>query len=184
MVEEQTGTVDSREQPLLQPFTICKSRKGPVHRLGRLTTPSLTVCRWDQVRPFADDPDSTTTASSGMRIIYHAAVARPRLLRWIASADALLNTSISEGTCNSMLEAMALRTLVIARQNAGNAELLLSGAYGFLFSTESELELLIRAAFASHESWHAVVEAAHEHVQAQRSLGQERRVWANILGVN
>ena len=52
----------------------------------------------------------------------------------------VLNTSTSEGMCNSLLEAMLVNTPVLARANPGNAALLGRGdTIGLLFETADEL---------------------------------------------
>ena len=57
----------------------------------------------------------------------------------LASADALLNTSDSEGESRAVLEAMALGTPVIARRNPGNSALIQDGLTGLLFDRADEI---------------------------------------------
>lgn len=52
--------------------------------------------------------------------------------RYIEAADALVLPSSYEGLSHTLLEAMALGTLVIASRAGGNAELVEDGAHGFL----------------------------------------------------
>merc|ERR1711959_708815 len=71
--------------------------------------------------------------------MYCGALPRTELHAAMLAADAVLNTSISEGMCNSLLEAMLLGTPVIARNNLGNAALISDGVTGLLFDTPAEL---------------------------------------------
>lgn len=66
---------------------------------------------------------------------YLGGLPRPDLLAALRDADAVVNTSVSEGMCGVLLEAMALGTPVFARANAGNAALLEDGVDGVLFET-------------------------------------------------
>ena len=52
------------------------------------------------------------------------AVPRATMVRWMAQAAAVLNTSVSEGQSGAILEAAALGTPVLARDNPGNRALL------------------------------------------------------------
>ncbi|PSL51317.1 glycosyl transferase family 1 [Salsuginibacillus halophilus] len=55
-------------------------------------------------------------------------------------ADAVLNTSTSEGQPMALLEAMALGKLLFARRNAGNESVINDGVNGFLFHHPLEFE--------------------------------------------
>ncbi|CAF2962266.1 unnamed protein product, partial [Rotaria sp. Silwood2] len=54
------------------------------------------------------------------------------------TAFAYLNTSINEGMCLAILEAMALRLPVIARRNTGNISIVTHGKTGLLFETPEQ----------------------------------------------
>ena len=49
-----------------------------------------------------------------------------------------MNTSISEGTCSSILEAFSYNIPVLVRDNKGNTELVQDGENGFTFNTPEE----------------------------------------------
>lgn len=62
----------------------------------------------------------------------------------LASADALLNTSDSEGESRAILEAMALGTPVVARRIPGNAALIEDGVTGLLFDGAGDIESCLK----------------------------------------
>lgn len=57
-------------------------------------------------------------------VAYHPAVERDVLLAAMVESRALLNSSTSEGMCNSLLEGMACGTPVVARAVPGNLEVI------------------------------------------------------------
>ena len=66
------------------------------------------------------------------------AVPPATLLLWLSQADLCLNTSVSEGQSNVLMEAMALGTPCVVRDNPGNASLIRHGQTGFRFATPAE----------------------------------------------
>ncbi len=47
----------------------------------------------------------------------------------------LLNTSINEGLCGSIVEAFFMKVPVLVRNNFSNIEITNNGKYGYLFET-------------------------------------------------
>lgn len=84
-------------------------------------------------------------ASPAAGIYCHASVPRDVLLAWFSHADAVLNTSRTEGQSNTMLEAMSVGTPVIARNVDGNASIILNGGNGLLFDTAEGAVALVAA---------------------------------------
>ena len=84
---------------------------------------------------------STVEAALGASpaVAYCGALPREKLHLAMRAASCVLNTSSSEGMCNSILEAMKIGTPVLARANAGNAALVEDGTTGLLFRTPDEL---------------------------------------------
>ena len=70
---------------------------------------------------------------------YCGALPRQELHCAMRAARAVLNTSVSEGMCNSLLESMLIGTPVLARRNCGNEALLSDGRTALLFSTPSQM---------------------------------------------
>ncbi|RYG42742.1 glycosyltransferase [archaeon] len=92
--------------------------------------------------PLADPTDAAAwdadAPAATSRIVYCDPVPHGELLQWTRHATAVLNTSVSEGQSNALLEAMALGTLVIARDNAGNSAIVKDGHTGLLFNKPEE----------------------------------------------
>ena len=89
-------------------------------------------------------------------------------------ARVVLNTSTSEGMCNSLLEAMLVGTPVLARANPGNAALLGRGdAIGLLFETEDELVQRAEALLADAALGARLAQAAAAHIARHHSVQAE-----------
>ncbi|MDW7672942.1 MAG: glycosyltransferase [Bacillota bacterium] len=56
----------------------------------------------------------------------------------LAAADVVINTSLTEGMPNTILEAMSLGIPALARDIAGNRAIVVNGENGFLFKTNEE----------------------------------------------
>ena len=65
-------------------------------------------------------------------------------LRTLSRADVALNTSITEGESRTILEALALGVPVVARDNAGNQQLLAGAEEGQLFRSAEELAAILQ----------------------------------------
>ena len=84
------------------------------------------------------DPDVScrvkkACAESEGAMTYMAPLHHNLLLSTIRQADVLLNSSKSEGMASTIVEAMALHTLVIARRNEGNSAVITHEVNGLLF---------------------------------------------------
>ena len=89
-------------------------------------------------------------------------------------ARLVLNTSTSEGMCNSLLEAMLVGTPVLARANPGNAALLgHDGTMGLLFETADELVQRAEVLLADTALGARLAQAAAEHVTQHHSAQAE-----------
>ena len=89
-------------------------------------------------------------------------------------ARVVLNTSTSEGMCNSLLEAMLVGTPVLARANPGNAALLgHADAIGLLFETEDELVQRAEALLADAALGARLAQAAAAHIARHHSVQAE-----------
>ena len=113
-------------------------------------------------------------------VSYVGAMPRDRLHASMREASIVLNTSVSEGMCNSLLEAMLLGTPVLARSNDGNAALLEHSATGMLFATADEMvthgqRLLSDAPFA-----HTLATSARDAVAAKHGEGAEAAAYARV----
>ncbi|MEC8513198.1 MAG: glycosyltransferase [Planctomycetota bacterium] len=80
----------------------------------------------------------------GMRnVVLQDALSHDAALRTLSQADAALNTSVTEGESRTILEALALGVPVVARDNAGNQQLLAGAEEGRLFRSAEELAAIL-----------------------------------------
>ena len=96
-------------------------------------------------------------------------------------ATAVLNTSTSEGMCNSLLEAMLVGTPVVARANGGNAALVAHGATGLLFESAAEAVAQARRLLDEPGLAAQLVRAAGEHVRRAHSTDAETEGYRKAL---
>lgn len=71
-------------------------------------------------------------------LFYHPPVSRDHLLQYIQQCNVFLNSSISEGESNAILEAMYCKVPVVARKNKGNQSIIEHNRSGYLYSTPDE----------------------------------------------
>ncbi len=101
-----------------------------------------------------------------------------------AAADAVLNSSLSEGMSNALLEAMAMGVPVLARAIEGNRALVRRNRTGLLFSSEGEFlrqaerlltdtrlrRRLTAGAFAQVRRRHSAAGEVRAHLRLYRKL--------------
>jgi glycosyltransferase involved in cell wall biosynthesis len=124
-------------------------------------------------------------------VIYHPPVSHDKLLAAMNESNVLLNTSLSEGMANVLLEAMALGTPVLARRNEGNCALVgQQEERGGLFATAQECIDAIGWHCCSeddekrdeyHNTIAARVQAAAKYIQATHSCEVEAARYAQIV---
>jgi len=78
---------------------------------------------------------ASSGALSNNPLYYIDTVSHATILAMVQEADIVTNSSKSEGMANALLEAMALETVVIARDIPGNRAILRHGENGLLFTT-------------------------------------------------
>lgn len=115
-------------------------------------------------------------------VTFLPALPRPQMLAAIAEADVVLNTSLSEGMCGVILEAMELGTPVVARRNAGNESLVVHGHTGLLYDSPDELVHWVRALLSSPPLRRRIVRTAREVVRDRHGMARERNAYLEIVG--
>jgi glycosyltransferase involved in cell wall biosynthesis len=147
-------------------FVLERFRDGLDKRIGAklvVVGPALDAALWSKL-------NEVSTASPNVKII--GPLPRNQLLDAMRQSDFVLNTSVSEGQSNTVLEAMALGTLVIVRDNPGNRALVSHGENGLVFTSPSEFEdLAIRA--WEDQSWRQRM-AAQAKLRVARFTSLER----------
>lgn len=105
-----------------------------------------------------------------------------------AAADVVINSSISEGMSNSLLEAMAAGVPVLARANDGNCALITPNRTGLLFSSQREFireagRLLRDTALRQRLARQARRHARHRH-SAAAEVRAYLRLYRRLLRTN
>jgi glycosyltransferase involved in cell wall biosynthesis len=113
-------------------------------------------------------------------IHYVSALSRPELLAAMAEADVVLNSSLSEGMCGTVLEAMALGTPVVARRNAGNESVVVHGHTGLLYDSLNELVHWVSAMARSSELRARIARTAKARIETHHSPSHEREAYLEI----
>ncbi len=111
---------------------------------------------------------------------YVSALSRTDLLAAMREADVVLNTSISEGMCGTVLEAMALGTPVVVRRNAGNESLVAHGHTGLLYDAPGELVHWIASLSRSHDLRHRLAETARHAIETHHTVARERDAYLGV----
>jgi colanic acid/amylovoran biosynthesis glycosyltransferase len=99
-----------------------------------------------------------------------------RVLKKIQEADILLQSSYSEGIANTVLEAMALGTLVISADTGGMDEVICSGENGFLFKVHdlnSLVNCISNAINMSNVQYEEIIKAAFEKISSRHRLSKQ-----------
>jgi len=113
---------------------------------------------------------------------YHEPLPYAQILRAIMEADVLINSSKSEGMSGAILEAMALGTLVIAKNIEGNRKLIQNNKTGLLFDTPEEFETQFRRVFQGEIALKAKLETqAKIYVTDAHGIAKEKEAYAKLL---
>eukprot|EP01027_Heterolobosea_sp_BB2_P007458 GEZU01011099.1.p1 GENE.GEZU01011099.1~~GEZU01011099.1.p1 ORF type:complete len:493 (-),score=83.88 GEZU01011099.1:536-2014(-) len=116
-------------------------------------------------------------------LIYHPPMSQHELFAAMRQANAVLNTSVSEGMSTCILEAMALGVPVITRNIEGNAAIVQHDKTGMLFSSPDEF-LTIAKQLLSPEGAskrQALALEAQRYVSARHSMDAERNAYMKVI---
>ena len=116
------------------------------------------------------------------RVLYHPPISRGALLSLMTQAAVVVNTSISEGMCGALMEAMTMGTVVIARANSGNLALIEHGRTGLVFDTAPEFVDLLGRVLASDALRTDLSKAAQEHMRQFHDCGTEAKAYNELCG--
>ena len=137
------------------------------------------VCTQHSVKP----PDITVNISvlHNTGVTHIPPISHFDLLCAIAESDVLCNSSLNEGMCNSILEAMAVGTPVVARENIGNASLVCHGENGFLFDTPATFEKCCMDVVESSERKAAIRRGGLQTVEKNHSEAAEIAAYMSLV---
>jgi glycosyltransferase involved in cell wall biosynthesis len=114
-------------------------------------------------------------------VYYQRPVDRRVLLHWMQQSFIVTNSSKSEGQSNALSEAMLMKTIVVARDNSGNKDLIENQVDGFLFHSANEWEGICESLI--HDDGEEKKQRMIEHAYAKiRSFEVfEYEAWKAIL---
>ncbi|MGJ9382169.1 glycosyltransferase [Salipaludibacillus sp. CF4.18] len=112
---------------------------------------------------------------------YHSTVSFDEMGNVYAEADVVINTSKEEGQSTALCEAMALGIPVIARNNAGNRELIKHGKTGYIYQYPSEFPELINRIRKNPLETKRMTERAQAYFQHERTVEQETTDYLSIF---
>ena len=119
------------------------------------------------------------------RAAYRPAVAPREMPGLYAAADAVVNSSISEGMSNALLEAMAAGVPVLARANAGNRAVVAHGRTGLLFISERDFLRQAVRLLTDVPLQHRLARAARRQARRRHSAAAEAaahlRLYARVM---
>lgn len=99
----------------------------------------------------------------------------------ITQVEAVLNTSESEGMCNSILEAMTLGTPVLARDIAGNRAVVSHGSTGMLFGNPEEWRQCAEDLLEDRSKREQLIENAKSYIEKVHSYEEEGAKYRGII---
>eukprot|EP00055_Hartaetosiga_balthica_P006654 m.21408 g.21408 ORF g.21408 m.21408 type:complete len:350 (+) comp5348_c0_seq1:102-1151(+) len=94
---------------------------------------------------------------------------------------ACLNTSVDEGMCGTLLEAMAIGVPVIARRNKGNAHIVSHNETGLLFDNADECVALAKKLISDQELKDRIVASAIEYINRHHSRNIEKQSYVECM---
>eukprot|EP00117_Sycon_ciliatum_P009689 scpid64301/ scgid11877/ Glycosyltransferase 1 domain-containing protein 1 len=114
-------------------------------------------------------------------VFYHEQVEQPFLHHLMQLCCAVVNSSLSEGMCQAILEAIVHGAPVIARDIAGNRELISHRHTGLLYSTPEECIALARE-LKNNRDLHATIAGnAYQFIQRRHGVASEIETYRRIV---
>jgi glycosyltransferase involved in cell wall biosynthesis len=114
-------------------------------------------------------------------ILYSKALPQADLFAAMQEADVVLNTSRSECSPNSILEAMHIGVPVLARNIPGNAAIVRHESTGLLFETPAAFRVQAEALLGNSELGESLVSNARKYVEAHHSPASEKRAYLQLF---
>jgi glycosyltransferase involved in cell wall biosynthesis len=117
----------------------------------------------------------------GAGVMYHRAVPHEELVHLMKHSFALVNSSLSEGMCGSLLEALALSVPVLARAAPGNLELIRHKRTGLLFNSPQECVALAQTYLLDSNLRHHLVLSGKCYADQYHSSSTEHQLLGQTL---
>jgi glycosyltransferase involved in cell wall biosynthesis len=94
---------------------------------------------------------------------------------------AYINTSVNEGMCLAVLEAMTLGVPVLARRNTGNTSIIKHGKTGMIFDTPDEAVQCLLEVDYNTKLRHLLIRQAENYVRKYHNITNETKSYRNLL---
>lgn len=115
------------------------------------------------------------------RFLIHDVVPHEDFVNIIRECNLIINSSISEGMSNVLMEAMLLGVPVLARENEGNCKLIKSCFNGFIFNTEEDFVKLYEEIYSNEELRLRIISNAKEFIKDNYNLKKETQGYQKVI---
>jgi glycosyltransferase involved in cell wall biosynthesis len=115
------------------------------------------------------------------RIIIHDAVEHSDFLSLLQEVDLVVNSSVSEGMSNAIMEAMLLGVPVLARENEGNKKLIKHMENGLIFKNAKEFRELYDKIYDEKELKAMITSNSVRHIKQKYELNSEVENYKKVL---
>ena len=139
----------------------------------------LIIVGYDTDRSLFDTLQSLCSQYSNIRLIGGRSTDYVHAL--MRAAFAYLNTSINEGMCLAILEAMTLRLPVVARRNTGNISIVTHGKTGLLYETPEQAAQCLLQLSNNTELRETLIEQAAHQVETVHNPTLEIKAYQDLI---
>jgi glycosyltransferase involved in cell wall biosynthesis len=94
---------------------------------------------------------------------------------------AYINTSLNEGMCLAMLEAMVIGLPILARRNTGNASIIKHEKTGLMFDTPDEAVQCLTELDKNTKLRHLLIQQAANYVKKNHNISVETKTYRKLL---
>ena len=114
-------------------------------------------------------------------VVYHPSVPPQALHRALREFDAVVNSSLSEGLSNVLLEAMLLGVPVVARRIPGNESIVEHGVTGLLFDQPEQVPALVEQLAKDAAMREKIIQSAAAFAHQHHDIDVERQRYQTLL---
>lgn len=152
-----------------------------VHIMSHLTNHPflLIIVGYETDHSLFNTLQSSCSSLSNVRLIGGQSTDHVHAL--MRTAFAFLNTSINEGMCLAILEAMALRLPVVARRNTGNISIVTHDKTGLLYETPEQAAQCLLQLQSNTGLREIMIQQAVDQVQTVHNPTLEIRAYQNLI---
>jgi len=131
------------------------------------------------------DPVYTSTVMDQISnlegVLYSPAVDQVSLHQLMLQSVAVVNSSLSEGLSNVLMEAMMLKVPLIVKNIEGNASIIEDKKTGLLFDDPEQFVQLAQQLLQDRRLSESLAQQAFEYAQEHHSVAKERDMYKNLV---